>query len=548
MISADHRYVIVFNGEVYNFQELRQELLRAGHALHSTTDTEVILELFAREGPACVERLRGMFALAIWDSRAGELFLARDRLGIKPLYWARSHGGLAFASEVKALIALDPALRRLDAQSLTAFLLWGHVPEPRSIWQGIESLPPGTWAWFRRGQLEVQTYWQIPAELALYGTRGEALEALGPALRESVALRCIADVPLGAFLSGGIDSSSVVALMRAAGQSEIHTFSLSFPGSELDEAPFARQVARQFETRHTEVPIDDSLVSGMLEDFFRVLDQPTCDGVNTYLVSRYAKAAGMTVALSGLGGDELFGGYPSFARAERVGPFLKRIPAGLRALAASAHAGRWASWAKLESFALEGDVMAQLYLASRGLFSPSQARRLLPASDPVPSSAAADVLPVLSWSSPYHAMMQLELTRYMRNQLLRDADVFGMCHALEIRVPLIDHKVVEVVARTRPTDVLAGKQKSLLLDALPHALPALCTERKKMGFTFPFDRWLRTELRPLLESELLSRSDELLVGAGVAAVWRGFLDGKVHWSRPWSLYVLRRWAREHAVI
>jgi asparagine synthase (glutamine-hydrolysing) len=543
MISADGRFVIVFNGEVYNFRELRRDLERAGVKLRSDCDTEVILELFAREGARCVERFRGMFALAIWDKRERELFLLRDRMGIKPLYYTLSAGTLAFASEVKALRTLGAAAGGIHPGALANFLIWGSVPSPQGLVEGVLSLAPGHWARFKGGELEREQYWDIPRGEVHYRSRDEALEALRPALQESVALRCIADVPLGAFLSGGIDSSAIVSLMRSVGQRDLRTFSMTFPGTELDESRYAGEIARIYETHHTAAPIDAGIVKAALADFFDVLDQPTCDGVNTYLVSRFAKQAGLTVALSGLGGDELFGGYPSFTRAQRIGPWATRVPQPGRTLVSS-FASLHPRLAKLEAFRFPGDAMGQMYLASRGLFAPNQALALLSPgyrsrAQPEPLSG----LPVDPDASPFHATMRLELRRYMHDQLLRDSDVFGMAHALEIRVPLIDHKVVEIVARTPAEVVLAGTQKALLRDALPQPLPALCTDRKKMGFTFPFDRWMRTSLREEIESELLAcRAGDPLWQPGVEAVWQQFLAGRVHWSRPWSLYVLRRWA------
>jgi asparagine synthase (glutamine-hydrolysing) len=544
MRSADGRFVIVFNGEVYNFQALRAELEAVGQPLRSTSDTEVILELYAREGPACVRRFRGMFALAIWDLERKELFLARDRLGIKPLYIARRGQALAFASELKALRALG--FSEVNGDALRAFLTWGNVPAPDTALRGVTCFPAGSWARFVDGELETHTYWDIPTDVG-HQSREEVLEALRPALRESVALRCIADVPVGAFLSGGIDSSAVVSLMRAVGQRDLRTFSITFPGSDLDESGYAAQIARVFETHHTAAAVDSALVRDALDDFFTVLDQPTCDGVNTYLVSRFAKEAGLTVALSGLGGDELFAGYPSFKRAQRLGPLLAATPARLRSAAGAALSRVHPRLAKLESFQVPGAAMPQMYLASRGLFTPSQVAALLSPELAAERQAAVDereLLPTLPLThSAFHDTMRLELRRYMHDQLLRDSDVFGMAHALEIRVPLIDHEVVEIVARAPAHVVVQGEQKALLRDALPTALPRACTDRRKMGFTFPFAAWMKGSLRPMIEDGLLSTDPSgVLSTAAVREVWQGFLAGQVHWSRPWSLYVLRRWA------
>ncbi len=547
MVSADGRYVIVFNGEIYNFHELRRALEADGVVFRSHSDTEVLLELFAREGPASVSRLRGMFAFAIWDTQEEELFLVRDRLGIKPIYVWKHGRGLAFASELRTLRSLPGGPSELSAQAVLAYISWGHVPSPLTMLDGVSSLPPATWLRFNKQGLEQGTYWSIPHEPPIYRTREAAVEALRPALQEAVRLRCVSDVPMGAFLSGGVDSSAIVALMRAAGQPDIRTFSVTFPGTDLDETSFAEQVAQRFETHHTAAPATEAIVLGTLDDFFAAVDQPTCDGLNTYLVSRLAKAAGLTVALSGIGGDELFGGYPTFDRARVAQAWLRHVPQAARSVAAFAASRARAGLAKLEAFELDGNVLAQSYFMSRGLFAPRQAKRLLlnglsPRADLLagllPEDPASD-----SW---FHATMELELRRYMHDQLLKDTDVFGMANAVEIRVPLIDHKIVEIVARTHPEVVREGNHKALLRDALPAPLPSEIVRRPKMGFTFPFELWLRTKWSAKVE-DVLREPSGLLDADAIERIWQGYLNRQVHWSRPWALYVLLRWAKQNGL-
>ena len=583
MASADGRYVIVFNGEIYNYQTLRRKLEREGVIFRSQSDTEVILAAYAHNpqsfilnpsssrGPSCLDDFRGMFAFAIYDRVERSVFLARDRMGIKPLYLWRFPGGIAFASEVKALRALPGAPSQLDVVALYNYLLWGSVPEPLTITEGIECLPPATWLkWTASGETQ-RTYWHFPTDGPVFKRREEILEALRPALREAVALRCIADVPVGAFLSGGVDSSSIVSLMRAAGQNDLRTFSISFPQTELDEAPFALKVAEQFNTIHADISVSDQMVQQELDGFFAAMDQPTVDGVNTYLVSRFARQGGLTVALTGLGGDELFAGYPSFRRIVRAEPLFSRFPRAT--MWAAGQVGRYFDGRskKLEALAEPGSVTDRLYFAARGMFMPSQARALLnedilaaiakreiamgnggrgsedrgqrtavrsPTSD-LRSPSSRNGL------SPLHRTMQLELRRYMHNQLLRDSDVFGMAHGLEIRVPFIDHVIAELLFRTDPAIILHGAAKSLLFDALPTPLPRLCTHRPKMGFTFPFDIWMKGAWRKMVEETL--RASASSNGAGnlfdqdaVERIWRDYLAGKVHWSRPWAVYAALR--------
>lgn len=543
MHSEDGRYVTVFNGEIYNYRELRRELEQLGATFRSSSDTEVMLELFKREGVKCASRFRGMFALAIWDRQESELFLLRDRLGVKPLYIWRHGAGIAFASEVKALSALQGGPSEVEPTALFQYLAWGSVPSTLAAVRGVESIAPATWAHWKAGSFQQERYWSIPEGDIQYRTADAAVEALRPALVEAVGLRCVADVGVGAFLSGGIDSSAVVALMRAAGQKNLHTFSVSFPGSDLDESVYAQAVAREYGTRHVSLPVTDRLADDILDDFFDVMDQPTCDGLNTYIVSRLAKEAGLTVALSGLGGDEVFGGYASFHRARQLERWLEAVPSALLGGVGKGLSRLHPRLGKLEVFGSGDDLRAQGYFLSRGMFAPSVCQRLMADSLKEPN-CVMPALPTLPKSvAPFHATMRLELAMYMHNQLLKDSDVFGMAHALEIRVPLIDHKLVELIARTDDSVLAAASNKALLRDALPRPLPSICVNRPKMGFAFPFERWMRTTWRPEIEAELMAGRCELLDTEAVRKIWLQFMAGRLHWSRPWALYTICRWAR-----
>lgn len=551
MSSRDGRFIAVFNGEVYNFLELRRELEVDGVCFVTRTDTEVILALYAKEGPACLDRFRGMFAIAIWDRLEKSLFLARDRMGIKPLYIWPGPQSIAFASEVKALRALPGGPGGIAPEAVVQYLAWGHVPAPLTITRGVESMMPATWILWKQGATIRRTYWDFPRGPFLHHSRDEALEVLRPLLREAVAYRCISDAPLGAFLSGGIDSSSVVTLMRAAGQKDLRTFSMSFPQTAWDEGPYALKVAEQFETHHTDVSINAETAQEHLNGFFAAMDQPTCDGFNTYMVSKFARQGGLTVSLSGLGGDELFAGYAHYHHILRTLPWFTSVPR-LAERAASWGAGHLnPHYRKLEALALDGPPLSRLYYAARGLFMPSQIRRIVHpdilSQTGLANGETAGFLPVGEpGSSPLHTVMAMELRRYLHDQLLRDSDVFGMAHSLEIRVPFIDHKLTETLFRTAPAVILSSAKhqgpKGLLRDALPGPLPALCINRPKMGFTFPFDAWMRKQwtftgnvregvVSPLGSSDLLNRE-------AIQRVWTDFEHQEVHWSRPWSLYAL----------
>lgn len=561
MAGADGRYQIVFNGEVFNYRELRRPLEEEGVRFHSDSDTEVILALYARKGPACLEAFRGMFALAIWDTQERSLFLARDRMGIKPLYLWQTPHTIAFASEVRALRALPGGPRAISPAAVRKYLLWGSVPSPFTLLEGIESLPPATWGIWRDGRFETQEYWRLPEGSPTITERGEALETLRPILQESVALRCISDAPLGAFLSGGVDSSSIVSLMRSSGHHDLRTFSISFPQVEYDEGPHALRIADQFGTLHTHIAVTESIVRGELDAFFSATDQPTCDGVNTFLISKFARQGGLTVALSGLGGDEVFSGYRHLRSIARLSPWVKRFPRLVSWAAAPWVKHLHPRFAKIEAMALPGTEYQRLYFGRRGLFMPSQATKLMGPEATGDALAAlrahAELYEASGWGSGplfrkdfaktrmsgLHHVMHLEIRRYLHNQLLRDSDVFGMAHGLEIRVPFLDHLLVETAFRVSPQLLLEGDPKGLLLDALPTPLPRECTHRPKMGFTFPFDTWMRGPWKTMMEDGLLSplaAADPFLQPEAVHKVWRGYLEGKLHWSRPWSLLALRK--------
>jgi asparagine synthase (glutamine-hydrolysing) len=556
MSTQDDRYTIVFNGEIYNYKDLRRPMQEEGVQFLSQSDTEVVLHLYRRQGPTCLQSFEGMFALAIWDAREKTLFLARDRLGIKPLYIWQQGPNIAFASEVKAIKALPGGPGELEPRAMGAYLAWGSVPEPNTIIAGVMALPAGHWAVWKEGNLRVEPYWAIPEPSGEVRSRSEAIELLRPVLRKAVALRCISDAPLGAFLSGGIDSSSVVSLMRDAGQTNLQTFSISFPQTAWDEGPYALKVAEQFGTLHTDISVTEQMVHRELEGFFSSMDQPTCDGVNTYLVSKYARQGGIKVSLSGIGGDELFAGYGTFRRVREAAPFIRLMPR-FAAWIGSNLGGRLSGRAsKLASLSLSGSILDRLYYASRGLFMPQQIRDLLPTHferqlprgwtplDPYgagsPPWGLASFQENEEWGT-LHAVSHHEIALYMRNQLLRDSDVFGMAHGLEIRVPFLDFTLVETLFRIAPAIIAQSPAKALLVESLSRPLPHECTHRSKMGFTFPFEAWMRGPWRAQLEGTLCSGEKMGLStkGSGLSRlIWQGFLGGKVHWSRPWSLFVL----------
>lgn len=544
MFAGDGRFAIVFNGEIYNYRELKRELEASGVRFRSASDTEVILEGLARHGAAFVGRLRGMFALVHWDKETRTATVARDRFGIKPLLWARKGNSIAFASELRALRNGGAATDVISPSALDSYLAWGAVAEPVTMLEGATALPAGAVATvsFRDGRATDPTIVARYLPLEPQGAPVEndpvrAAAIVRDALRDSVAHHLIADVPVAAFLSGGIDSSLVCALAADAGASRLDTFTVVFGEREFDEAPFARAAAKAIGSNHHEIALTADEFLSSLDDAFAAMDQPSLDGLNTFVVSRAVRRAGIKVVLSGLGGDEMFAGYPSFRRARS----LARGWLGVRALRPlrSSLVGRGVRGAKLAAVLDANDPAAAAYVASRLLFpgdgalggSADAAHNL--AEPP----AGLSLLQRVSW---------YELTGYMRNVLLRDSDIFSMAHGLELRVPFVDPVVAAAsLAVGDGVKIARGRTKPLLVDAIGDRLPREILYRPKRGFTLPFDRWMRGALRGEIDDALTNHERLGRVGldpTAVARTWHGFLNGKVTWSRPWTLYTLVRWS------
>ena len=549
MESPVTRATIAFNGELYNVGELRDELAADGREFRGHSDTEVVLAAYDRWGRSFLDRLHGMFGLAVWDPRDETLLIARDRLGIKPIHLHQAaDGGLVFASELNALLASGSVERRLSAAGVESFLSLGAVEEPLTILEGVTTLPAGHVATWHDGRLETAEWWSLadafdapPAATE----RGEATARLRELLDDAVHSHLVSDVPLGVFLSGGIDSSALVGLVsETAGPPR--TTSVVFPQQRWSEEPYIRQVAERFGTDHSQVELTDEAVLERVPRALAAMDQPSFDGVNTYIVSALAREAGLTVALSGVGSDELFGGYDTFQIARRLATLRERMPLGhSRAGGALVRRGmRDTDRARKLGAWIAGHGTSSPYRLRRELFSPDDRAALLsglPAYDPGTDASGGG----------FDAVSRLELEVYMRNVLLRDTDVMSMAHSLEVRVPFLDHRVVEFVAAL-PAELKERRgetPKPLLLGALGDLLPREIVHRPKMGFTLPFAAWLRGALRDEVRDVLLDpaaggQAGELLGPAAVSGVWSRFEAGKAEWVRPWSLYVLKKWAAQ----
>jgi asparagine synthase (glutamine-hydrolysing) len=502
---------VVFNGEIFNYQDLHPGLERAGWPCRTRSDTEVILHAYRVWGESCVERFRGMFAWCLLDPARGTAWLCRDRLGIKPLYVARPpSGGLVFASEVRTLLAAGPDLvpPRASRAAVESFLAQGAVFGHHSIVEGVELLPPGRSAVFDWSGKELRRtrYWSLPSPVDPPASdRPAAVAEVGRKLREAVRLRLISDVPLGLFLSGGIDSGALAAVATEVAGTRLRTLSIGFDQAEFDETAVAERVAAALGTDHSTLTLSGESVLADLPGALAAIDQPTVDGFNTYFVSRAARQAGLTVALSGLGGDELFGGYASFRDVPRAGRWQTAgrllgplTPAARRALGA---VGRRSATKAAELLARPTDA-AYRYLLRRELFLPAERRDLhdLPPGVDAHVGLTSEFLGELREGSadpdPVNQVSRLELQAYMAHMLLRDSDAFSMASALELRVPLLDHELVATAVRLpgrwkRPDP----RPKPLLIDAVGPRLPEFVHRLPKKGFTLPWGGWFRGPLR-----------------------------------------------------
>jgi asparagine synthase (glutamine-hydrolysing) len=582
MVSPDQQIRIVYNGELYNFREERSLLEKLGYSFRSTSDTEVVLRMYEHYGDDFLLRMRGMFALAIHDKRQKRLLLARDQLGIKPLLYATVNGRLIFASEIKALLASGLIAPEVDPISLRLLLTHGAIIQPRTILRGVKMLLPGFRLIVKHGQEpRVERYWSLGldrrADLRAR-SYDEQVEAVRDALTESVRLQMVSDVPLGAFLSGGVDSSLLVALMaRATNESRLKTFSVGFEaeGEKLDETDHAETTARFLGTDHSRIVVRGEDVRDRINQIAFSLDQPTVDGVNSYFVSMAARQS-VTVAISGTGGDELFAGYPWFeqmafeetqrqatpwkAAAKSLLTSVARQPV-LDPLVPLRGGYRFGHWRDDTGF------LARYYEANPMFEAPWTARLL---SHDLRSAAQAGRSPHYDLSaidelqngSVIERVTALSLRGYTANQLLRDIDAASMAHSLEVRVPFLDPVVADLALSLPDNAKLGGAPRSpaggprsyreagtkrILLDVAKDFLPPGFDMRPKTGFSMPFTSWLHGPLREVLLdtlSESAVRKRGLLEAEAVTCVRDQFLSGTCQWAQPWLLMMIEIWARE----
>jgi len=593
MVDGDSGCAITFNGEIYNFRELRRDLEALGEIFHSSSDTEVILKAYKRWGIDAVERFRGIFALALWDPRWRAVHLVRDPMGIKPLYWTAVRDGdtdeevVLFASEVRAILASGAVPRRLEPAAVASYLWHGFVVGPGTIVEGVHLLPAASILTFeagdgtrRQNSRKMRQYWHLPSS----ADRKTTVADLRDQLLATVRMQLVSDVPLGVFLSGGVDSSAVAALASEVVPGAVHTFTIGFELAAYDETRYAKQVAEAIRSQHTSIVLTEQSFQEQLPDAFTAIDQPTFDGINTYFVSRAARGAGMTVALAGTGGDELFGGYPSYVdipRALRAGAWLpfadaggvgKRVFDGTVKLSASLVdrlfwdvfkvAPPQTRWGKLADVARAARDTLSLYQVSYALFT-RDTQAVLAANVVrqaqqqqqygLPSQVAGAWRQRIQGSELLHAISVLELSSFIGERLLRDTDAASMAVALEVRVPLLDHVLAETVAGIDPARRFSpALKKQLLRDVALASLDPAIFDRPKSGFVLPIDRWARQRLQPQMQAAFGDAALARRVGLRdetLRTLWRSFADGRpgLYWSRVWAIYVLLSWCQIHDV-
>jgi asparagine synthase (glutamine-hydrolysing) len=523
MSTSDGRYSITFNGEIYNFQQLRQNLIDQGEKFHSQTDTEVILKLYQRIGADCVHHLRGMFAFAIWDDWEKTCFLARDPLGIKPLYYWQSRTTLVFASELRSVLASGLPAVNLSPEGLYGYLTTGSVPEPYTLIADIHCLAAGHWLYWQNGNITKKQYWQInftPADIS----PAEAREIVHTALVDSIQHHFISDVPVGIFLSGGIDSTTILALATQTQQSQLSTYSITFAESEYNEGELAQKVANHFGAKHTEYQVTASFAKDIFPNFLTAIDQPSIDGFNTFCVSKVAHDQGMKVVLSGLGGDEIFGGYQSFQKVPQMVSFSKNTKfLSLLRTGFGIGLANWGTSAKMKRF---GDFLrhpptfASAYRSFRGIFSHQEALTIV--QQLLGESLIYQQQLDSNQNTPEDEVSFLELSRYMRNQLLRDSDVMSMNWGLELRVPFVDQALLEAVAPI-PSNIRLQEGKKLLTQAITE-IPDWVVNKPKKGFSFPFESWMDSEFGDYFQNSNIPLNIPLS-----------------SWYRRWSLAIFKHW-------
>lgn len=563
MRSLDGRYTIVFNGEIYNYLEVKNEIVSTTEIKFNTgSDTEVLLGAYQAWGKDCLRRLNGMFAFAVWDHAKKELFIARDRLGIKPLYYYQKDALVLFASEIRALLASGIVPRKASQEGVIDFLRYQTVHAPNTILKDVYMLMPGHYMLISSVGVTISKYWSLNDNISKASV-GKSYQEVNSDIKglllAAVERRLVSDVPFGAFLSGGIDSSAVVGLMSQVANRKVKTFSVVFDESEFSEAKYAKMVADKFQTDHHELKLTPSDFLKELPAGLSAFDHPTADALNTYVVSKYTKEAGITMALSGLGGDELFAGYDIFKRSVKLrnNQFIWNLPLSLRKAGGQLlmKMKPTVSAEKIHQLlSLSTGDFSSVYPVSRQFLTDALISKMVNRTR-MPSNAVAEGLRttygIETADIPFLSKVSIaEISTYMQNVLLRDTDQMSMAHALEVRVPFLDYTLVEYVLGISDNYKYPTYTKKLLVESLGDMLPPEIVHRPKMGFLFPWNAWLKNELRAFCEEKITTLSKhDFFNGEVLSEYWRAFLNGdqKINWARIWIFVVLSNWLTENNV-
>ena len=554
-ISADENLVLSYNGEIYNFLELKEELSKS-YDFKTKSDTEVIIAAYSIWGIEMVYKFNGMFSFALWDKSKEELFLCRDRFGIKPLYYMEVNQSIIFSSSIKALKSFSHEELKIKEDDLLDFLQYGTVHQPNTILDKVKSVPRGSFLMAGNQETKIFEYWNLFESNNSNKIISEPLKTVNKLLLESVEKRLISDVPYGIFLSGGIDSSILVAAASKVSTQKVNTFSIVFKEKGFDERKFSRQIASKYKTNHLELELNPEEILQQIEEPFKFMDHPSVDGINTFFISKQVHNQGFKMALSGAGSDELFAGYPVFKEVFELDnkKWLYSFPPQLRNI--------FGKLLQLRNKSLKSHKIAEIlnlkllelpyfYPIFRKIFANNTIYKLCDikniSTENYPFNWAFNNLDTNNIGANYSLISKisaLEIETYLQNVLLRDADQMGMANSLEIRVPFLDHNLVEYVLSLPNELKYPIYPKKLLIDSTKGWIPDEIIYRKKMGFVLPWEKWMRNELSSFCEESLLNLEDFSIFNMSqVNLLWKDFVKGNpyINWLQIWSLVVLGKW-------
>ncbi|MEP6645560.1 MAG: asparagine synthase (glutamine-hydrolyzing) [Saprospiraceae bacterium] len=549
MWDFTHRYMLVLNGEIYNYQDIKAEI--TDYPFQTESDTEVIIAAYLKWGPDCLKKFNGMFAFALWDTQANELFIARDRVGERQLYYFHSDKYFVFCSEIRGLLASGIVPREVEEKFLREFLMFQAPLSSHTLVKGIKQLHAGHYALIRNGIFQEHAYWQYQDVAPSNDNYKAAKKKVHDLFIDSVRLSMVADVPVGAFLSGGIDSSLVVACMSELSERPVSTFSISFAEKGFDESGFAQQIASKYKTDHHRIVIKPEEFLYSIEEIFSAMDSPSGDGHNTYLVSKHTRASGIKVALSGLGGDELFAGYHKFLLYNKIirnkwllmapGIFSSAFAKIMHTTSGSHRNSKFADLLSLTKWNL-----ATVYPELRKSFRSYEADKILSShmTDETLENDLVAIDKATDWMGTLSKATIGEFELYTRDVLLRDTDQMAMAHALEVRVPFFDYRLIEYVLSLPDRHKFPHSPKRLLVDALKPKLPENIVNRKKMGFSFPMEKWLRNELSGITDQKLTYLADRKEFNGTVIKDYQVRFhkgDKQILWTKIWQMVVISDW-------